>query len=360
VTRWTAAAANTWSVARPLPLGCNFIPSTAVNVLEMWQAATFDVATIDRELGLAAGLGMNAVRVFLHDLLWTDPAGMIARFDTFLALADRHGIVVMPVLFESCWDAMPVAGPQLPPRPGVHNSRWVQSPGMAALTDVDHRSRLEAYVGGVVAAFARDPRVMAWDVWNEPDNGPEIARGDVAGLQAKAALVMPLLDAAFGWIRAAGATQPLTSGVWSGDWSSPARLTPIQACQLDQSDFTTFHNYDGASDFIRRVDWLAALGRPVMCTEYMARPRGSTFAAILPEARRRGVGMFNWGLVRGATQTHLPWDSWQTPYLGPAPEPWFHDIFDPNGTLHDPADAALFQARDASEPRRLAGSPTDA
>lgn len=342
---WTAAAADAWYAARPVPFGCNFVPSTAVNALAMWQAATFDPATIDRELGLAVGLGMNAVRVFLHDLLWADPVGMVARVDTFLGLTAKHGLAVMPVLFESCWNGTPVAGPQLPPRPGVHNSRWVQSPGTAALADPNERPRLEAYVTGVVAAFARDPRILAWDVWNEPDNGPEVARRDAATLKAKAALVLPLLEAAFDWVRAAGATQPLTSAIWSGDWSSPAKLTPIQRCQIEGSDIVSFHNYDGADEFARRAVWLAAWERPVLCTEFLARPRGSTPAAIVPVATAMNVGLFNWGLVRGRTQTHLPWDLWAKPYLGTAPEPWFHDILEPDGTPHDAAEAALLRAR---------------
>ena len=346
MTRWTAAAATAWAAARPVPFGCNFVPSTAVNPLETWQADTFDPTTIDRELGFAAALGMNAVRVFLHDLLWSDPAGTVARIDTVLRLAEAHGIGVMPVLFESCWNGEPVAGPQKPPRPGVHNSRWSQSPGMAALADAAATPRLEAYVTGVVTAFARDPRILAWDVWNEPDNGPEVARRDIATLKAKSELVLPLLDAAFGWVRSAGAIQPLTCGVWSGDWSSPARLTPIQRCQLDNSDVVSFHNYDGADEFARRVDWLRAWDRPLWCTEFMARPRGSTLAAIVPVARQAGVGLFAWGLVRGKIQTHLPWDSWQTPYLAEAPEPWFHDLTDADGTPHYPDEAALL-GRDA-------------
>lgn len=345
MTRWTNAAANAWYAARPLPNGTNFVPSTAVNALEMWQAATFDPATIDRELGWAAGLGMNAVRVFLHDLLWhDDAAGLITRLDAFLAIADRHGIATMPVLFESCWHPNPVSGPQPPPRPGVHNSRWVQSPGMAALADPAALPRLEAYTRGIVAAFARDPRIMAWDIWNEPDNGPEVARRDIATLKAKSALVLPLLDAAFGWARAAAPVQPLTSGIWSGDWSARDRLTPIQTCQIDNSDFVSFHNYDAANEFARRVAWLQAFDRPIMCTEFMARPRDSTFAAILPVARAARVGVFAWGLVSGRTQTHLPWDSWEQPYLEAAPEPWFHDVLEPDGTPHDAAEVAVLRS----------------
>lgn len=356
MTRWTAAAATAWSAARPVPFGCNFVPSTAVNTLEMWQAATFDLPTIDRELGIAAALGMNAVRIFLHDLLWADAAGCIARLDAFVGVAARHGLGVMPVLFESCWDSAPAAGPQPPPRAGVHNSRWVQSPGIAALADLASQPRLEAYVTGVATAFAGDARILAWDVWNEPDNGPEVNSSDHATLAAKAALVLPLLDAAFGWVRAAGATQPLTSALWSGDWSSTATLTPIQRCQLDGSDIVSFHNYDVAADFARRVGWLAALGRPVVCTEYMARPRGSTFAAIVPIADAARVGLFNWGLVQGRTQTHLPWDSWDHPYIGAAPEPWFHDVCDPDGSPHDPAEAAWLHDRAA----RLRPAPAEA
>ena len=219
----------------------------------------------------------------------------------------------MPVLFESCWDGAPVAGPQLPPRPGVHNSRWVQSPGMAALADPAAGPRLEAYVTGVVAAFARDPRILAWDVWNEPDNGPEVNLRDHAMLAAKADLVLPLLDAAFDWVRAARSDAAADQRDLVGrlveprdaiaDPAMPAR--PVR--HLSASTTTTSPTISPAA-----VGWLAALGRPVLCTEYMARPRGSTFAAIVPVAAAARVGLFNWGLVRG---THA--DAPAVGFVGP-------------------------------------------
>ncbi|HVF93778.1 MAG TPA: cellulase family glycosylhydrolase [Sphingomonas sp.] len=334
--RWPRAAAQAWFDALPWQVGCNFTPSYAINQLEMWQAETFDLAIIERELSLASSLGMNAVRVYLHDLLWVEDAErFLARIDRFLAAADRSGIRTMLVLFDSCWDPEPALGPQRAPREGVHNSGWVQSPGIPALVDGDQHGRLRDYVEGVVGRFADDPRVLAWDIWNEPDNGPEVALCDPAALQAKADLVVPLMIAAFDWARSRAPIQPLTSGIWLGDWSAPHLLSQIQRAQTGLSDVISFHNYGTAEDFVTRVKWLKALGRPLLCTEFMARPAGSTFQAILPCAKEYRVGTFCWGLVRGKTQTHLAWDNWQSPLAEVPQDMWFHDIFDESGVPHD-------------------------
>src|SRR5512147_36057 len=131
--RWSTAKANDWYRQQPWLVGSNFIPANASNELEMWQPETFDAQEIDKELGWAEGLGMNTMRVFLHDLLWQqDAAGFTNRIDTFLSIAARHHIRPIFVLFDSCWDPKPVLGPQHSPRTGVHNSAWVQSPGADA------------------------------------------------------------------------------------------------------------------------------------------------------------------------------------------------------------------------------------
>ncbi|MCS5636119.1 MAG: 1,4-beta-xylanase, partial [Myxococcota bacterium] len=114
--RWSVARARSWWENRPLPVGCNFIPSTAINQLEMWQASTFDAPTVGRELGWAGELGFNAVRIYLHDLLWQDDAqGFLGRMDEVLGLADRAGIAVIPVLFDDVWNPEPRLGPQPDP-----------------------------------------------------------------------------------------------------------------------------------------------------------------------------------------------------------------------------------------------------
>ena len=188
--RWSEEKANSWYQQQPWLVGSNFIPATAINELEMWQAATFDPQEIDKELGWAQSLGMNTMRVFLHDLLWQqDAAGFKQRIDTFLTISAKHKIRPVFVLFDSCWDPFPKLGPQHPPIPGVHNSGWVQSPGAAALQDPAQYPRLKEYVQGVVGAFANDPRMLAWDLWNEPNNGNGSAYGAVE-LKKKTELVL--------------------------------------------------------------------------------------------------------------------------------------------------------------------------
>ena len=329
--RWSEEKANAWYAKQPLPVGSNYIPDDAINQLEMWQAATFDPKEIDRELGWAQGLGMNTMRVFLHDLLWKqDPDGFKQRINTFLEIAAKHHIRPIFVLFDSCWDPNPKLGPQHPPIPGVHNSGWVQSPGRAALTDPAQYPRLKAYVQGVVGAFANDPRILAWDVWNEPDN----TNGSSYGKEEpknKVELVLHLLPQVFAWARAENPTQPLTSGIWQGDWSTPQTLSPMARVQINESDIITFHSYSWPEEFEVRVHDLQQYHRPIICTEYMARGVGSLFDTILPIAVREHVGAINWGFVKGKTQTNLPWDSWQRPYVLEQPPVWFHDIFYPDG-----------------------------
>ena len=342
--RWTDQQANAWYARQGWLVGSNYNPATASNELEMWQAETFDPQRIDLELGWAESIGLNTMRVFLHDLLWQqDPEGFKKRIDTFLRIAKKHHIRPLLVFFDSCWDPAPRLGPQLPPRPGIHNSRWVQSPGGAALDDPAQYPRLEAYVKGVVKAFGNDDRVLGWDVWNEPDNtnGGSYAAGEPTD---KVQRVLFLLPQVFKWAREAGVTQPLTSGLWKGgDWAEFEKLSPMEKIQLENSDVVTFHNYDKPTDFERRVKQLQTYHRPNICTEYMARGNGSTFEGTLPIAKREHVGAINWGLVAGKSQTYLPWDSWEHPYTDREPAIWFHEIFRTDGQPYRKEEAQLIR-----------------
>ena len=332
--QWSEKKANDWYARQPWPVGCNFGPSTAINQLEMWQADTFDPATIDRELGWAEGLGFTAVRVFLHDLLWQqDREGFFRRMEQFLSLAEKHRIRVMFVLLDGVWDPFPKLGKQREPKLHVHNSGWVQSPHQDALKDPARHDELKPYISGVVKHFRKDARILAWDIYNEPDNPNRTAYGKVE-LHDKTAAMMPLLKKAFTWARAAKPAQPLTAGVWTGTWSDPQKLTPMEKFMFTESDIITFHNYDALTNAVKCIESLKRYNRPNICTEYMARPRGSTFDPILGLFKQHKVGAMNWGFVAGKTQTIYPWDTWEKTYTAEPPL-WFHDIFRADGSAYD-------------------------
>jgi hypothetical protein len=349
--RWTPERAHAWYDALPWLAGCNFIPSTAVNQLEMWQATTFDPVTIERELGWAQSLGLSAMRVFLHDLVWDeDAASFAARIDEYLAIADRCGIRTLFVLFDDCWHPGATLGPQPAPVPGRHNSRWLQSPGVAAIDAPETWGRLEAYVGGVVGRFGRDGRVLGWDLYNEPTNcflidqalPPAERRTALAAATQRRSERMPahlrLFDRAFEWARAARPEQPLTAGVWIRDRALNERI-------LARSDIVTFHSYGDADEVATRINSLRKHGRPIICTEFIARTMGgeNVVEAQFALLKRERVGAIMWGLVNGKTQTHIAW----------TPDPahgglWFHDLLHPDGTPYDP--------REAEALRRITGT----
>src|SRR5258705_8739230 len=87
--KWSQQKANLWYQKQPWLVGSNYIPATAINELEMWQADTFDPQRIDKELGWAGSIGMNTMRVFLHHLMWKqDPVGFQRRVNTFLNMCE--------------------------------------------------------------------------------------------------------------------------------------------------------------------------------------------------------------------------------------------------------------------------------
>ena len=349
--RWTKAQADAWYAKQPWLFGSNYTPASAINQLEMFQADTFNPKEIDKELGWAEDLGANTARVYLHDLLWQDSTGFTKRLNQFLDICAKHKIKPILVLFDSCWDPFPKLGKQHEPTPGIHNSGWLQSPGAAALTDVSEYPRLKAYVQGVVRTFAKDPRILMWDVWNEPDNTNDNSYGRNNLKQEpdrKREIVTHLLDDVFQWARAVNPTQPLSSGSWifskDRDVSDPKNWSAMEKVQYENSDVLTFHHYADAASFEEVIKQLKTQGRPMICTEFMARGNNSLFQTHLPIAKKYKVGMVNWGFVAGKTQTYLPWDSWQNPYVnGREPKIWFHEILKADGTPIDPAETAAIK-----------------
>jgi hypothetical protein len=295
---------------------------------------------------------MNTMRVFLHDQLWTqDSTGFLRRMDEFLTIASRHEIRPMFVLFDSCWDPFPHTGPQRAPVPHLHNSGWVQSPGREILSDTARHDSLRPYVQGVIGRFANDRRVLAWDLFNEPDN---INRPAYFALEPrnKGDLALALLRKELAWARAARPTQPITMAPWHGDWSEQG-LSAIDRFMFENSDVITFHSYDDLPTTRRKVETLRRYNRPLLATEYMARPTGSTFGITLPYFKQERVGAYNWGFVAGKSQTIYPWDSWTREYTA-EPGLWFHDIFRRDGSAYDQGEVMIIRALTGAD--RAAGA----
>jgi Cellulase (glycosyl hydrolase family 5) len=340
--QWSKERAAKWYKDQSWPVGCNYLPSTAINQLEMWQKETWDPKTIDRELGWAADLGFTSMRVFLHDLPHTaDSSGFINRIDAFLKIADKHRIKPMFVFFDSCWHPEPKLGKQPEPTPHLHNSGWVQSPGVAVLKDADEFAKRETYVKSILRAFKNDRRILCWDLWNEPDNNNASSYGE-KDLKDKAKIVLPLVQQVFAWARAIDPSQPITAAPWQGDWTDEAKLTPLDRFLFDNSDIITFHRYENLDRTKKQAEALKRYERPILCSEFMARPIGSKFETHLPYFQENTIGAFCWGFVSGKSQTIYPWDSWQKKYDA-EPKAWFHDILRADGKPYDEKEVKLIK-----------------
>ena len=327
--RWSAEKAAAWYESHDWMSGANFNPSTAINQLEMWQEDTFDPETIDRELGYAEGIGFNTMRVYLHSLAYkADPEGFKKRMDTYLGIADRHGIKTMFVFFDDVWNKVPRMGKQPEPIPGTHNSGWMQDPGDPAHMQKENFPALEAYVKDILKTFGQDSRVLMWDLYNEPGN------------EGKENTSMPLLKAVFTWAREINPSQPLTAGLWA--W----HFQELNTFQALNSDIITYHNYSDPKDHQYVINLLKTHGRPMICTEYMARTNNSRFANIMPILKRENVGAINWGLVAGKSNTIY---AWNTPIAdGSEPVEWFHDIFRKDGSPYRQDEVDLIRKLNAA------------
>lgn len=327
---WSIERAQEWSRKQGWIRGCNFIPSTAVNQLDMWQEESFDPTTIDRELGWAEAIGMNCMRVYLHHAAWQqDKEGFKKRMNTYLDIAHKHRLSTLFVFLDDCWNPSFSIGKQPEPKPGVHNSGWLRDPG-----DLYHRGDsarilpvLESYVKDILTTFKDDERIILWDLYNEPGgSNPYYMCGETS---------LPLLRKVFDWAREVDPSQPLTAGIWT------QAFPELNAFQTANSDIITYHSYEGLENHLKLVNELKQYGRPMVCTEYMARTQNSTFASIMPALKAENIGAINWGLVAGKTNTIFAWD---TP-MPEVEEPplWFHDIFRKDGTPYLQEEIELIQ-----------------
>lgn len=351
--RWSKEKAWEWYEKQPWLVGANFNPSTSINQLEFWQADTFDPETIDRELKWSADLGMNLHRVYLHNLLWDqDSTGFLNRLDEYLKIADKHNIKTMFVLLDDVWHPVPKLGKQPEPIPHVHNSGWVQAPGAEILGDSTRHNELKGYVKGVVKKFANDDRVLVWDVYNEPDNVAGQPGRKELEIKNKHDFSLALLRKVFKWSREVNPSQPLTTGIWRGNidhWGTPDSLPAVDRYMVENSDIISFHAYDNdMKDVERKITELKKYGRPLLCTEYMARTNNNFFQNMLPILKAEKIAAINWGFVSGKSQTIYPWKSWDSTFTA-EPKVWFHDILRQDGTPYSKEEVELINEMTTKE-----------
>lgn len=329
--RWTEEKACQWGEKWGWRSGCDYIPATAINQIEMWQESSFDPATIDKELGWAEELGFTTMRVYLSSVVWKHEAETFkGTIDKFLNIADSHGIKPVLVFFDDCWNAHSEIGVQPQPKPGIHNSGWVRDPSDDLRKDtLALYPELEKYVKDILTTFGDDERVLWWDLYNEPGNN---------GYDMES---MPLLKNVFAWAKEVRPSQPISAGIWY------AKCPELNAFQLNNSDIISYHNYSEVNNHQAQIDSLKTFGRPIVCTEYMARRNNSTFQSILPMLKENNVSAINWGFVSGKTNTIF---AWSDPRPDEAePELWFHDIYRQDKTPFDEAEIAVIKEVNGKE-----------
>lgn len=342
--RWNKENAKQWREQHGWLCGFNYLPHTAVNWNEMWQAETFDLATIEQELCWAKEIGFNALRTNLPFVVWQQERdALFAHIEAFLGVCQSNNIKVILTLLDDCEFSgeTPHYGEQPAPVPGVHNSRALASPGREHVMNLAIWPDIERYTKDVLSHFGQDPRVVLWDLYNEPTNRMLFKDGIHREFdEALEAHSHALTQKMFEWARHIGPEQPLTVAAWHAELDTPFSH-PTDHLALSESDIITFHAYVPPEAMTRIADIVSQYQRPVLCTEWMARHLGSTYQTQLPTLKQKDIGVFQWGLVRGKTQTWLPW-----PWVEVLPTQeglWFHDLLDEEGRPFDEAEIALIR-----------------
>ncbi len=363
--RWSQERINEWYAELPWLVGCNYYPATAINQIDMWQKSTWDPKQIKKELDWAQDLGMNTLRVFLHDMVWADDEkGFYRRMDQFLDICAERGIRPWFVFFDDCHYPNPKLGVQPKPVREFHNSGWVNCPardvamryakGEASEAEV---AQLKGYVQRTMARFANDERVLMWEMYNEPGrgNGENGDMGDSAVPTNIGDQSAQLIFDSWGWAREVNPSQPITSCTRGSVGKNNIAINHIN------SDLFSIHSYQAPDALREHITEYKAEGRPIIVTEWLARG-GSTPQKCLPVMKEMGVGAVNWGFVSGKSATIWSWKSrlkdGVTRNLNqeradgnvveegeafPEPAVWFHDLYRMDGTPYDQAEIDTFK-----------------
>ena len=345
---WSPAQAREWYDRMPWLRGANYLPADCPNRIAFWQELEFEkhLETMDREMALMQTIGYNSIRVILEFIVWEQQHdGFLKRFERVVSTAAKYGVSLMVCFGNDC--TVPrdekYRAPELGPQPcdwGYHGARK-NSPHSGyknavgynpVLDEPETAERFYAMVREMVGLYAADPRIVVWDLFNEPGNGN---RGDVS---------LPHVKRIFEEARKAAPMQPLTSGIWH----SLGTETAAEHAALELSDVISYHNYGGYAYNVEELCKLRKLGRPLLNTEWLHRIFGNTVQELFPLFFLEKVGCWNWGLVAGLSQTYEPWDSIWNAYEPGKPcgydfTKWQHDLFRPSLRPYDPKEIEIIK-----------------
>lgn len=352
--QWSKEKANAWYDARPWITGFNFYPSTTINQTEIWQEYDHERVFTDmgKELALAQSLGLNSLRTLFPFELWrVKPEVFFRHVDEFLTLCDSFGITVMPVLFDDCCTPraqyQPMQfGPQPDPEPGYFGGSHVtcfensDEMGYNVTDDPGMEDVMRAYIHQLAEHYRDDPRIIMWNIWNEPGNS---GRGSKS---------LPMMRKVFQFMREEDVSQPLTADVFAAmpgfpfpdEYMKDPRIeSEIELAALELSDVITFHYYGDYVHTRNYIRSLQALGRPIICDEWLHRPMRSFIQTHLPLFKRERVGSYFFGFVNGKMQFNEPWE-----YLKVRQDMdfklWMHDIFHKDFRPYDEEEIAVLKA----------------
>ncbi len=349
--QWSAEKAWEWHKKQGWLCGFNYLPRTAVNWTEMWQRSTFDPETMAQELGWAAESGYNTLRTNLPFVVWQhDRDGLISRIEQFLDICHKVGIKVMLTPMDDCGFSgdHPYIGQQKQPVSGLHNSQAAASPGRNIVMQPYLWGQVESYIKDIIGHFSQDERIAIWDLYNEPTNRMIFTlTGEEAFDPELEKYSHQLMENAFEWAREVNPSQPLTVGAWHIanilDLQAPIYEHPTDRRALELSDVISYHAYVPLDLMHKAIEILKEYKRPLLCTEWLARHAESKIHEQLPLFKAEGIGCYQWGLVKGKTQTHIPWPEIKRIDENHH-ERWFHDVLTEEGIAYDPDEIAMIKS----------------
>jgi hypothetical protein len=331
-SRWSNEKAKKYMASLGVIKGVNYIPSYCVSYIEMWHHFKEDV--IYRELRYAKRFGFNSLRIFVAACQWESRREIIQeKLNTFLDWCKELGFTVMLTLQPNTYmlpnnDLHPEEDPFIINfKPGCHDGSWTYKG--AQIFDcngkwIESKENICKFVCDIISSYGQDKRVTFWDLYNECHTSN-----------------IPLQELVFSCARSQNPIQPLTA-CWNA---------------LDISDITTFHCYATPGvevldpdlpgihemSFSGEINRAKSTGRPILCTECLARTFKSEMTGFLPVYRKERIGFYIWGLCAGSAQYHFPWD-W--PIGSPEPKRWFHCVMYPDGSFYDQTEYEMVQAFD--------------